>query len=127
METVSYEGESGLVAVVRALDNVRALLAADAVTAEQAAAILGCINLHLADVVGMEADQLAQLEQCAGLHCPLCHGYIGYISDLSGLCPHCGERFFWRAGEAHEAGKQSLVAGERRSATDRHRAFQTKE
>jgi hypothetical protein len=102
MDTVSYEGESGLVAVVRALDNLRALLAGEAVTAEQAAGILGCINLHLADVVGIEGELLAQLEDCAGLLCPLCHGFIGYISNLSGLCPHCGQRFFQRSGEAGE-------------------------
>jgi hypothetical protein len=103
MDTVSYEGESGLVAVVRALDNLRALLAAEAVSAEQAAGLLGCINLHLADVVGIEGELLAQLENCAGLLCPLCHGFIGYISNLSGLCPHCGERFFRQSGESGSA------------------------
>jgi hypothetical protein len=118
METVSYEGESGLVAVVRALDNLRGLLAAGAVTSEQAAGVLGCINLHLAEVVGLAGEMLTHLEDCAGLHCPLCHGFIGYISNLSGLCPHCGERFFWRAGEDGVEG---------RGGTDRHRAFQMKE
>ena len=103
METVSYEGESGLVAVVQALDNLRGLLAADAVTREQAAGLLGCINLHLADVVGVEDERLARLEDCAGLLCPLCRGFIGYISNLSGLCPHCGQRFFWAAGEEEES------------------------
>lgn len=103
METVSYEGESGLVAVVRALDNLRALLEVEGVTMKQAAGILGCINLHLADVVGIEGEQLAHLADCAGLLCPLCKGFIGYISDLSGMCPHCGRRFFWRAGEEHPA------------------------
>ena len=116
METVSYEGQSGLMAVVRALDNLRALLAAGAVTTEQAAGILGCINLHLADVVGLEGELLAHLENCAGLQCPLCHGFIGYISDLSGLCPHCGLRFFWPAGEASQAA---------RAGVDRHRAYHT--
>jgi hypothetical protein len=102
MDTVSYEGESGLVAVVQALENLRALLADDSVTREQAAGLLGCINLHLADAVGVEEELLTRLEDCAGLLCPLCHGFIGYISNLSGLCPHCGQRFFWSAGEAEE-------------------------
>ena len=104
MESVSYEGESGLVAVVQALENLRALLAVEAVTTEQAAGLLACINLHLADVVGVEDAMLARLTDCAGLLCPLCRGFIGYISDLSGLCPHCGQRFFWPAGEADEEG-----------------------
>ena len=105
MDTVSYEGESGLVAVVQALDNLRALLAGEAVTMEQAAGILGCINLHLADVVGVEGELLTHLEDCAGLLCPLCHGFIGYISNLSSLCPHCGQRFFWQAGEKGNEGR----------------------
>jgi hypothetical protein len=100
---VRYEGESGLLAVVQALDNVRRLLAASLVEPHQAAGYLGCINLHLAEMVGASDQLLGQLEDCPGLLCPDCKGYLGSVSNLSGDCPYCGKQFFPRAPE-HGAG-----------------------
>jgi uncharacterized CHY-type Zn-finger protein len=104
--TVSYEGESGLLAVVKALDNVRLLLAETEVDPEQAAGYLGCINMHLAELVGASDELVEQLENCPGLLCPHCRGYIGSASNLSGDCPFCGEPFFPSAtGHGHTGGQ----------------------
>ncbi len=102
METVTYEGESGLAAIVRALDNLRALLAGSMVTGEQAASMLGCINLHLAETVGIEGDMAQHLQDCGGLLCPQCRGFVGFVSNLSADCPHCGKRFFAPVGSKAE-------------------------
>ena len=93
-EMISYEGQSGLSAVVTAIDNVRRMLLSSEVTPLQAASYLGCINLHLAHVVGLGGDRLQQLETCGGLLCPQCQAYVGFVSDLSGTCFNCGEPFF---------------------------------
>jgi hypothetical protein len=92
--TVSFGEQSGLLAIVQAMENVRRLLVASSVEPEQAAAYVGCINLHLAEMVGADAELLQELEDCPGLLCPDCKGYIGPVSNLSGDCPYCGKAFF---------------------------------
>jgi hypothetical protein len=92
--TVQYNGESGLMAIVQALDNVRILLAESLTEPEQAAAYVGCINLHLAEMVGAGEEFLHELEDCPGLVCPGCKGFLGPVSNLSSDCPYCGEPFF---------------------------------
>jgi hypothetical protein len=92
--TVSYKEASGLMAIVQALDNVRILLAESLVKPEQAAGYLGCINLHLAEMVGAGEEFLHELEDCPGLVCPECKGFLGPVSNLSGDCPYCGKPFF---------------------------------
>lgn len=93
-EVVSYEGESGLRAVLQALENLRQMLAASAVEPKQAAGYLGCINLHLAQIVGISGELREHLQSCSGLLCPNCKGYVGFISNLSGNCHLCGSRLF---------------------------------
>jgi hypothetical protein len=93
-EVVHYEGQVGLTAVLRALENVRQMLDASYITAEQAASFLGCIDLHFAQLIGAEGDWVEDLEECGGLLCPSCRGFVGFISNLSGDCPHCGKPIF---------------------------------
>lgn len=103
--TVRYDGESGLMAIVQALENVRGLLSASLVEPEQAAAFVGCINFHLAEMVGASEEYLQELENCPGLLCPGCKGYLGSVSNLSGDCPYCGQPFFPTAPGGAEAVK----------------------
>jgi hypothetical protein len=91
---VRFEGVLGLAAVLQALDNVRRLLLASAVEPQQAAGYLGCINLHLAQLLGVRGEFRTHLQECAGLLCPNCKGYVGFVSDLSGACHLCGEKLF---------------------------------
>jgi hypothetical protein len=93
-EVVSYEGESGLVAILRALDNVQQLLATSSIEPQQAAGSMGCINLHLAHILGVSGEFLQHLHECGGLLCPECKGYVGSVSNLSGSCHLCGARLF---------------------------------
>ena len=94
MENVTFAGESGLVAVVRALENLRLMLAASKVDPEQAAGYLGCLNLHLAEAIGVGGMLRDHLEECGGLLCPQCKAYVGSISDLSSACFNCGATIF---------------------------------
>jgi hypothetical protein len=89
-EVVQYNGQVGMMAVFQALENVRQMLDASEITPKQAVSFLGCIDLHLAQMIGVEGDFLADLEECGGLLCPSCKGFVGFISNLSGECPHCG-------------------------------------
>jgi hypothetical protein len=90
-EVVNYEGETGLAAIVKAIDNVRRLVVTSETDAEQLASYLGCINLHLAELAGIGGHLREHLEDCGGLLCPSCKAYVGFISDLSGDCPVCGK------------------------------------
>jgi hypothetical protein len=92
-DLVTYEGDSGLVAIAHALNDVRRQLQAAEITPQHAAGILGCMNMHLAQIIGADDEFLKELEECAGLLCPECSGYLGLVSDLSSCCYHCGERF----------------------------------
>lgn len=98
-DIVTYEGDAGLVAILRALDDLRRRLQEAELAPQQAAGYLGCINLHLGELVGASGQFLEHLEECAGLLCPECRGYVGFVSDLSGCCHHCGERFFPGEGD----------------------------
>jgi hypothetical protein len=91
-EVVHYEGQLGLMAVLQALENVRHMLGAADITAQDAAGFLGCINLHLAQLIGVQGDFVADLEECGGLLCPNCKAFVGFISNLSAMCPQCGKR-----------------------------------
>jgi hypothetical protein len=93
-EMVIFRRQTGLVAIVEALDAVRQMLLREQVTPMQAASYLGCLNLHLARSIGLSGDVLDQVEQCGGLLCPHCQAYVGFISDLSALCHVCGEPVF---------------------------------
>ncbi len=93
-EMLRYEGEYGLAAALQALDNLRLMLMASTISPEQAAGYLGCINLHLAQIAGVSGEFRAHLQQCGGLLCPNCKGYVGFISDLSGACHLCGAKLF---------------------------------
>jgi hypothetical protein len=93
-DIVSYRGDTGLLALVNALHNLRRMLLAGTVDADQAAGYLGCINLHLARTLGMRGDLLEELQSCAGLLCPECKGFVGFISNLSGSCHLCGAPLF---------------------------------
>ena len=93
-EVVSYEGESGLRAILIALENVRHMLASQTVEPEQAAGYLGCINMHLAQIAGVGGDLRQQLQACGGMLCPNCKGYVGFVSNLSGSCHLCGAKLF---------------------------------
>lgn len=93
-EVVSYEGESGLRAILVALENVRHMLATSAVEPKQAAGYLGCINMHLAQIAGVGGELRQQLQACGGLLCPNCKGYVGFVSNLSGNCHLCGSKLF---------------------------------
>ena len=93
-EVVSFNGEVGLMAILQALEGVRKLLAASAVEPQQAAVYLGCINMHLARVTGARGEFLKDLQECGGLLCPNCRGWVGFVSDLSGACHLCGAALF---------------------------------
>ena len=93
-EMVSFGSESGLVAIVKALDTLRHLLDDGVVTPQQAAGYIACINLHLAQAIGVSGVLGDHIEQCAGLLCPACQGYVGQINNLSGRCHHCGAQVF---------------------------------
>jgi hypothetical protein len=93
-EVVSYEGEVGLVAILQALDNLRQLLATSSIEPQQAAGYLGCINLHVAHILGVRGEFLEHLHECGGLLCPECKGYVGSVTNLSGNCHLCGARLF---------------------------------
>ena len=92
-EVVTYEGQAGLMAIAHALNDVRRQLQESEITAEHAAGILGCMNMHLAQIIGADDAFLQELQECAGLLCPECRGYLGLVSDLSSCCYHCGARF----------------------------------
>lgn len=47
-DVVTYEGQSGLVAMLQALDDLRQKLQTSDVAPQKAAGYLGCLNLHLA-------------------------------------------------------------------------------
>jgi hypothetical protein len=98
-EMVTYEGDTGLIAVVKALEGVRYLLYAGKIEPKQAAGYLGCLNLHLAQTIGVGEDLMHRVEECGGLLCPSCKAFVGFVSDLSGRCYHCGERIFPPIGE----------------------------
>lgn len=93
-EVVSYEGESGLRAILVALENVRLMLATSSVEPEQAAGYLGCINIHLAQIAGVSGPLRDRLLACGGMLCPTCKGYVGFVSNLSGNCHLCGSKLF---------------------------------
>lgn len=93
-EVVSYEGESGLRAILVALENLRLMLATSAVEPKQAAGYLGCINIHLAQIAGVGGELRDRLLACGGLLCPNCKGYVGFVSNLSGNCHLCGSKLF---------------------------------
>jgi hypothetical protein len=93
-DVVSYEGESGLVAIMKALENLRQLLAQSAVESEQAARYLGCIIVHLAEITGVGGDFVENLEECGGLLCPNCKGWVGSIYNLSARCHLCRAELF---------------------------------
>jgi hypothetical protein len=73
---------------------VRQILLAEEVEPQQAAGYLGCINLHLAQIVGLRGEFREHLHECAGLLCPQCKAYVGFVSNLSGVCYHCGGKLF---------------------------------
>lgn len=110
-EIVTYEGKSGLLAILQALDDLRQMLQTSEVTTQQAASYMGCINLHLGQVVGVGGEFMEHLEECAGLLCPECRGFVGFVSDLSGCCYHCGERLFPGGGEHPHAAKRQRGDG----------------
>jgi hypothetical protein len=97
-EVVKYQGEVGLMAVLQALEGVRHLLASSRIEPQQAAAYLGCINMHLARLTGARGDFLQDLQECGGLLCPNCKGWVGFVSDLSGNCHLCGAKLFPATG-----------------------------
>jgi hypothetical protein len=98
-DLVTYEGHSGLLAIAHALNDVRQKLQNSEIQPQHAAGILGCMNLHLAQIIGAGGEFMKELEDCAGLLCPECSGYLGLVSDLSSCCYHCGERFLASADE----------------------------
>lgn len=101
-EVVSYEGQYGLRAILEALESVRLLLDREQADPEQAAGYLGCINLHLAQMLGVQGEMREELEKCGGLICPHCKGFVGSINNLSADCPHCGQRIFPSEGYLRE-------------------------
>jgi hypothetical protein len=105
-EVVSYEGQYGLRAVLQALEGVRLLLDSERLGPEQAAGYLGCINLHLAKMLGVRGEMMEQLEKCGGLICPHCKGFVGTINNLSATCPHCGTRLFPVTGHLPDASQE---------------------
>ena len=98
-ELPSYQGEVGLRAVLRALENVRLMLQHSSIDTEQVAGYLGCINLHMCHMLGVTGELEEQLASCGGLLCPKCKGFVGLISNLSSSCQHCGAALFPSAGE----------------------------
>ena len=73
-EVVTYEGNSGLMAIAHALNDVRQKLQNAEIAPEHAAGILGCMNMHLAQMIGADDAFIKELQQCAGLLCPECSG-----------------------------------------------------
>jgi len=124
-EIVTYEGKSGLLAILQALDDLRQMLQTSEITPQQAAGYMGCINLHLGQVVGVSGEFMEHLEECAGLLCPGCRGFVGFISDLSGSCYHCGERLFPAGGEHSHAAKHQK--GDERSIHLAHQGVQVRD
>jgi hypothetical protein len=104
-DVVTYEGETGLAAILKALDNLRLLLALSDVEPEQAAGYLGCIVVHLAEITGLSGDFVEDIEECGGLLCPNCRGWVGSIYNLSARCHLCQAELFPSAG-----GKPAPVA-----------------
>lgn len=98
-EMVIFEGQTGLAAIVKAIDAVRQLLMRGQVTPQQAASYLGCLNLHLARSVGLGGEFIQEIEECGGLLCPHCRAFLGFISDLSALCHVCEKPIFPPANE----------------------------
>jgi|GEM_PF-2988708 len=109
-EVVTYEGQAGLMAIAHALNDVRRQLQDSEIEPQHAAGILGCMNMHLAQMIGADDEFMVELTECAGLLCPQCSGYLGLVSDLSSCCYHCGERFLDAAGEGDEAHGQKPAA-----------------
>jgi len=97
-DVITYEGEYGLVAILKALDNLRQLLALSDVEPQQAAGYLGCIIVHLSEITGLGGDFVEDIEECGGLLCPNCKGWIGSIYNLSGRCHLCHAELFPTAG-----------------------------
>ncbi len=93
-DVMTYEGESGLVAILKALDNLRLLLAMSEVESRQAAGYLGCIVVHLAEITGLGGDFVEDIEECGGLLCPHCKGWVGSIYNLSARCHLCQAELF---------------------------------
>ena len=112
-EIVSYDGKTGLKAILKALDDLREALQASEIPSQEVASYLGCINLHLGQVIGVDEELAEHLERCAGLLCPQCRGYIGIVSDLSSCCYHCGERLF--AGKSKDVELADETQASRRS------------
>lgn len=98
-DVVTYQGESGLVAILKALDNLRLLLALSDVESDQAAGYLGCLILHLAEITGLGGDFVEEIEECGGLLCPSCKGWVGSIYNLSARCHLCHAPLFPSAAE----------------------------
>lgn len=99
-DVVTYDGESGLVAILKALDNLRLLLTMSDVEPEQAAGYLGCIVVHLAEITGLSGDFVEDIEECGGLLCPSCKGWVGSIYNLSARCHLCQAPLFPAAAGA---------------------------
>jgi hypothetical protein len=98
-------------AIAHALDDVRRQLQGSEITPQHAAGILGCMNMHLSQLIGVDEEFRKELEECAGLLCPECSGYLGLVSDLSSCCYHCGERFLEASGEeARHVGPKPAAA-----------------
>lgn len=93
-EVIRYEGEFGLLAILHALENVRQLLLDSDVPRQQVAGYLGCINLHLAQILGVRGEFRQHLQECGGLLCPKCKGFVGFVSNLSSHCHLCGAKLF---------------------------------
>ena len=93
-DVVTYRGEYGLVAILHALENLRQLLGLSEVEPEQAAGYLGCIVVHLAEITGLSDDFVEDIEECGGLLCPNCKGWVGSIYNLSGRCHLCHAELF---------------------------------
>jgi hypothetical protein len=97
-EVVHYEGQLGMMAVLQALENVRQMLDASVISAQDAVGFLGCIDFHLAQLIGVRGEFLAELQECGGLLCPSCRAFVGFISNLSAECPQCGKRILPMVG-----------------------------
>jgi hypothetical protein len=96
-DVVSYGGDSGLMAILKALDNLRLLLAMSDVEPQQAAGYLGCIVVHLAEITGLGGDFVEDIEECGGLLCPNCKAWVGSIYNLSARCHLCQAPLFPKA------------------------------
>ncbi len=109
-EVVTYEGQAGLMAIAHALNDVRRRLQASEIEPQHAAGILGCMNMHLAQMIGADDAFIQELQECAGLLCPACSGYLGLVSDLSSCCYHCGQRFLEAGGSEDQPEGQKPAA-----------------